>query len=339
MFVCGGLYGQTNAAVPDAPTFDVNAPVVMVPYSGEVDFGDLRSLHVRLTLNGGEPHGFDVDTGSVGIMVAASEIPGFDGKGEPGEITYTSSGVHLAGVWTTVDVGFPDARSADGKPVVAHMQVLAVTGKECTGKGVNAAYCKPGPAHPYMLGIGFGRGLAKNFDAQRRNAFVMLNAMQAGAMRRGYMITPKGIQLGLNQQTAQGDWVWQRLARRAVKTPNSYAGPPDYETAPGTFEVKGHRLPMGTVLMDTGLTNMMVEAPGAPSVGDLPEGTKVRIDLLGGRLSYEFRVNETSPVSPRRVSWRFAQRGTFVNTGLRALALFDYCYDAEDGYLGLRPRK
>ncbi|MFT3971932.1 MAG: hypothetical protein QM699_00170 [Amaricoccus sp.] len=176
-----------------------------MPYADNaLNFQRLGSLHMRLAFNGGADSGFQIDTGSVGIMVSADEIPGYTGKGEPGEITYSSSGVHLTGTWETVDVKFVDAKMPDGSPVIAHMPVLAVTRRECLGTGVNAAKCSPGPGHPHMLGIGFGRGDGSDWKVQQRNAFLMLNAMQQGRMRRGYVLTTKGVQLGLSAEVLPG---------------------------------------------------------------------------------------------------------------------------------------
>src|ERR1700742_4906534 len=80
------------------PVFPAGVPVVQVPFADDhLNFQKLGSMHLNLSMNGGESHGFQIDTGSVGIMVGADEIPNFDGKGEPGEITYSSSGVHLIG--------------------------------------------------------------------------------------------------------------------------------------------------------------------------------------------------------------------------------------------------
>ena len=274
--------------------------------------------------------------------MGAVSIPNFDGKGEPGELTYSSSGVHEKGVWTTVEITFPDVKMPDGRPVVAHVPVLAVTSMDCTGKGVNADHCRVSASapDPHMLGIGFGRAQATAFDAQRKNTFVQLDDMVAGKMRRGYVISPAGIQLGLSAESVGGGWVWQKLSPRDAKVPDDYNGPKDWETAPGTFAVAGKTAPMGSVLIDTGLTNMMLEAEGAPHDGDLTAGTPVKVYLLGGRFSYDFQVNDVAnPATPRKTSWRNPLHGTFVNTGVHALTLFDYCFDSDGGYLGLRERK
>lgn len=114
---------------------------------------------------------------------------------------------------------------------------------------------------------------------------------------------------------------------------------------------------MGGILMDTGLTNFLVAEPGAPDKGTLPPATQVTVHLLGGRLAYGFttpmlhsagEANGTNPlagverdditsVTPREAVWIHAGHGPFVNTGLRALACFDYLYDADQGFLALRP--
>lgn len=321
-----------------APVYAKGAPVVTVPYARPVDFDHIRSLlFVRLSINGSEPHSFNLDTGSVGILLPAEEIPNFDGKGEPASITYSSSGVHLEGVRTTVEVTFPDAKSADGRPVVAHVPVIAVTKHSCTGKGVNSAHCSDdGPVRTHMMGVGFGRGEG-SADAQKRNVFVMLDAMENGSMRRGYMLTRDGVQLGLNAESAAG-FRFQKLEVRPETAGPEFKGPRDYVTAAGTFLVNDKRVMMGTVLMDTGLTNMMLAVPGGPQEGSVPNGTKIGVDLLSGKLHYEFTVGDPDGKAvPRKVDWVHASHGVYVNTGLRALSLFDYLYDAEGGYLGLRP--
>lgn len=341
--VCAGavLAGTMALAQQAAPVYASGAPVVKIPYSRQVDFDHIRNtlLYVKLSINGGEAHSFNLDTGSVGILLPAEEIPNFDGKGEPASITYLSSGVHLEGVRTTVAVTFPDSQGPDGKPVVAHVPVIAVTKHSCTGKGVNSAHCsEDGPVRTHMMGVGFGRGEG-SADAQKKNPFVMLDAMENGSMRRGYMLTRDGVQLGLNAESVGKDFVYQKLEVRPETAAADFKGPRDYVTAPGTFSVNDKRVMMGTILMDTGLTNMMLAVPGGPQEGGVPNGTKIGIDLLSGKLHYEFTVGDPDGKAvPRKVDWVRAAHGVYVNTGLRALSLFDYLYDAEGGYLALRPR-
>jgi hypothetical protein len=68
------------------------------------------------------------------------------------------------------------------------------------------------------------------------------------------------------------------------------------------------------------------------------DGTDVTVSLLSGRLQYSFRVGDThNPATPRKVTWVKTQVSRLVNTGLRVFAMYDYLYDADGGYLGLRP--
>ena len=52
----------------------------------------------------------------------------------------------------------------------------------------------------------------------------------------------------------------------------------------------------GTVLMDTGLTNMMLAVPDGPGKGDVPDGTLVTVELLGGKAQYSFKVGDATEV-------------------------------------------
>ena len=67
--------------------------------------------YVRASLNGGPPTRFQVDTGSVGVIVGADEVPNIEPNAPPGSILYTSSGIELKGVWTTTTITFPTMSS------------------------------------------------------------------------------------------------------------------------------------------------------------------------------------------------------------------------------------
>lgn len=309
-----------------------------VPFARPVDFKHLTGMTVRASLNGGPVQSFLVDTGSVGIVVSADEVPGIEPNAPAGDIKYSSSGLEMDGVWTTVTVTFPDSKDAQGRVATARVPALAVKVRRYSGIGVNAVAHAP-VLNPrvHMFGVGFGRGLEARPE---RNPFVNLSEMRAGTMRRGYTITRAGFALGLTAAQAGPGYVFQKLTARPVSPETSALRPglKDWETPPGGVTVGTLDGPTGTVLMDTGLTNMMLAVPGGPMSGEVPPGEKVTVGLLGGRLHYSFKVGTgADPLTPRRVTWIRPTHGAFVNTGLRALSAFDYLYDADGGYFGLRP--
>ena len=329
----------TPATRPSTPDYAACTRSARVPFAGRVDFGDLRSMHVRVSVNGGPPTRFQVDTGSVGIIVAADEVPDVDPHAPPGSIVYSSSGVELDGVWTTATVAFVDAaKGPDGRVPTALVPVLATTEMKVHGGAVNGGAKATTRPRPHMFGVGFGRGAEPHPE---RNPFLNLDAMRAGTMRRGYTITRDGYTLGL-AGTAVGDgYRYQPLTERPVPADVAALRPglKDWATARGRVTVGDEMQPDVAVLIDTGLTNMMVGKPGQTEAADVPAGMPVTVDLLGGQLQYRFTVGDAKgPTTPRRVTWvKPSAAGPSVNTGLRALAAFDYLYDADGGYLGLRP--
>jgi hypothetical protein len=307
-----------------------------IPFAKPVDFDHLQGMSIRASLNGGPVTTFLVDTGSVGIIVAADEVPDIDPHAPAGSMVYSSSGIELDGVWTPVTVTFPDSKDAQGRLATAVVPVLAASERKVTPGAVNGGNVKP-TKNPkvHMFGIGFGRGKEPHPE---RNPFINLNEMQAGKMRRGYTITRDGFTLGLTAKNA-GGYFFQQLKDRTVsdETRAMKPGLRDWESSRGSVTVDGKPQPDAAILIDTGLTNMMIGVPGLETRSDVEPGTGVTVHLLGGQFKYDFKVgDENNPLTPRRVTWIKPSAGPTVNTGLRALAAFDYLYDADGGYLGLR---
>ncbi len=318
-----------------------------------VDFDHLTGMNVRISVNGGPPLVVQVDTGSVGVILGASDVPNYDPKGEPGSITYSSSGVELDGVWAPCDITFLDATGPDGKPVVTHVPVLAATRTVIHPGAVNgggrvptsstAPYVSPRAPHPYMFGVGFGRGKDPHPE---KNPFLNLTQMRDGTMRRGYIINRDGYTLGIAGKDVGTGWSYQKLTERTVSADSARLAPglKDWETSRGWVVVNGQREPETPMLLDTGLTNFILWQPGLPANVDLPRGTSVEVHLLGGQLHYSFKSVEAKdrwpgdPVVPLKLSRTpTTSPVSSVNTGLRAFAIYDYLYDADGGYLGLRP--
>ena len=344
----------TTTPVVPPPNYDAAQQVAHVPFANKVDYAKLGGMYVRVSFDGEPPLTLQVDTGSVGVIVGAVDLPHVDPNAPKGSITYVSSGNELDGVWTPVTITFVDAVSPDGKPVTATLPVLAAQSYQFHPGAVNGgrATTKPaakrpaattkvaGPAkppRPRMFGVGWARGSDSHPE---RNPFINLTAMQAGTMRRGYTITRDGFDLGLSPANVGPGYVFEKLAPRPVSAETAALRPGlhDWADPRGSVTVgRGEPIDVG-ILMDTGLTNFMIELPTVPANADVAAGTPVSVGLVGGRLGYHFTAGDKAdPSAPRRVTWTPRQQNALVNTGLKSLSGFDYLFDADGGYFALRP--
>ncbi|MCV6967175.1 hypothetical protein H7J50_25735 [Mycobacterium intermedium] len=325
--------GREAPSTTVTKTYDRFTQSYTVPWLDSPDFSDLRrTLKIQASVNGGKVSSYTVDTGSVGLVVPASEVPNIPPGSPPGSLTYSSSGLKLTGVWATLPISFPQAVNARGANVAAQaiVPVLAVTEASCTGSGVNSSRCRN---HiPHMLGVGFGRGKTER-TAPDHNPFLNLTEMVAGTMRRGYIIGRGGLVLGLTDSNTVGAWTMQPLKDAGEPASGTHH---DWTPLTGGFTVGSDVRHEGTVLIDTGLLNMIVEDDGLPSGGEVPAGTDMSITL--GGVNYRFRVGDGGAQTPSRVNYARASRGAFVNTGLRALGRYDLLFDADGGFLGLHAR-
>lgn len=307
----------------------------------------LRPPTLSMSINGGPARRAIMDTGSTGVVVSASAIPGFDQLTPlgPGELTYTSSGRIMRGVNVMVPV---TVTGADGTSVTTQpIPVLAVTRIDCLR---NARSCRPidAPRRVSMLGIGFARAKDRQPGAgPARNPFLNVAGMgQTGTgtadFKRGYVVTRRGVQVGL----AQGDGE----AFSKVKL-GSDAATGDWQPIPACLSLNG-RTPAacGTMLLDTGVSVMYLTLPPAQTDGlDMPGLRGGRVVMDGASLAiapgegqpapaYGFTVGDRgNPVTPARVILvGRGDRPAFVNTTVRALNAFDYLFDADAGEAGFR---
>jgi hypothetical protein len=341
-------------AAPPAPDYSAFTHFYRLPYANRkpVDFDHLSSLLVRASINGGPVRSFDVDTGSVGVIVTADDVPNIDPSAPAGSILYSSSGIELDGVWTLATVSFPDSRDENGNIATAVVPVLAALQRQfhpgaVNGGNRNATTAPVKNPRVHMLGIGFGRGKK---PSQELNPWVNLKptqvAVSGGAMRRGYQITPDGIILGLTAGNVGSGYLFEKLTQRTnapttmpATVPMALASQKDWNASRGWVTVAGKKQQISSMLIDTGLTNMMLEFQQVTDQSNIEDGTEMTVTLLSGRLSYSFKTGDAAnPLTPKKVTFVHHDGTAVVNTGLRALARFDYLYDADAGYLGLRPR-
>jgi hypothetical protein len=288
-----------------------------------------------------------MDTGSTGIVVAATSIPNvgqLPNRG-PGILTYTSSGRIMRGDWVVTPVTIIGGNGAS--LTTAPIPVLAVRRVDCLD---NARNCSPNenPRHVAMIGVGFGRrGVQDGVSGPEKNPFLNPANKGAGpnAPRRGYALTREGVQVGLGAADPGSAYVTVRLRWDDERK--------DWSGAPACIAINDRAPACGTVLPDTGVSGMFLSLPASqedgsmPSAGTdrtLPPGTKVTISLApetraGGAIaSYSFRVGDAAdPLAPSRlILVGRGDRPTFVNTGLHLLNGFDYLFDADEGVVGYR---
>ena len=322
----------------------VYLPYVNPPGPGE-DITALPRLRISF---GGRSYGAVMDTGSTGIVVSADKIPNVTNLQSlgPGELTYSSSGRIMIGRWVVTPVTIS---GGDGMQIItAPIAVLAVTRVACTQ---GARRCSPNeaPRRISMLGVGFGRGgdqagqsgLGKNPFLNVRN----FNDTSSNGkhIRRGYVVTRQGVHVGLTAANTQGDFTYVKL--------DPVPGGRGWAATPACISVNGAMPAVcGSLLMDTGVTAMYLTVPESQAPADVRTVNGARPTLVAGttltisipaddspQALYTFTVGDGfNPLAPRNINLVDRSRQPFVNTSVRFLNGFDYLYDADGGFVGLR---
>lgn len=341
------LCAPVAARAAEAPDLAAYTKATFLPYLDAPLSGAPMTRPPSLGLSfGGRTVRAMMDTGSTGIVVAARAIPNLAGLPSlgPGKLTYTSSGRIMSGTWVVTPVQISGTQGA--QVTTRPLAVLAVTRVECLKSARN---CRPrqDPRGIAMLGIGFARqGDQQAQSTPDRNPFLVVEGMgngeKPGAVRRGYVVTKRGVQVGLTGADAAG-FAFTKLARST-----EFA---DWAAAPACLSLNG-RMPQacGTALVDTGVSTMYVSLPPAQLQGQvtrdargkpgLPAGAtlSVKLGADGGGAAYSFAVGDAgNPLAPLNLVLVPRGERSFVNTSLRFLNGFDYLYDADGGYVGYRP--
>lgn len=337
-----------QGSAPPTPDLSPGGKTVFLPYLNAPLSGAplLHTPKLAISVNGGRPVRGVMDTGSTGIVLAARLIPNLSTLPviKQGELTYSSSGRIMKGVWVKVPVTISGTNGAQitTRPV----PVLAVTRVDCTP---TARHCRPrqNPTGIAMMGIGFARGgQATHAGLGDHNAFLSLPEMGSGdtpgTMRRGYLVTQRGVYLGLSAEAGKG-MTFIKLDKAADR--------PGWSPIPACLSLGGRQpAACGTALIDTGVTSMYLTLPDsqlagqtAPNKKNLPTpipGTTLGIAFgpNGTGPSYSFKAADKSdPAAPDGITLVNRPGRVFVNTSVRLLNRFDYLYDAEQGFAGFRP--
>jgi hypothetical protein len=310
--------------------------------------GDItRVPRLRISF-GARSYDVVLDTGSTGVVVSADKIPNIERLPSlgPGELTYSSSGRVMIGQWVVTPMTIAGANGA--RLTTAPIPVLAVTRVECTPQ---ARRCTPNdaPRGVSMLGVGFARrGDHQAQSGPDRNPFLNVARLDGdGAnpapLRRGYIVTRRGIHVGLTAANTQGDFADVKLARAADDR--------DWAATPACIAVNGATpAACGTILVDTGVTTMYLTVPESQATdaivvqngrrATLVDGTRLAISIRSAdspQASYAFTLGDRlNPLAPDNLVLVSRTRAPFVNTSLRFLNGFDYLFDADGGFTGFR---
>ena len=299
---------------------------------GELD----KPPRIGLSIGGSQTYSAVLDSGSTGIVVAATLIPDFDHLPSEGDarLTYTSSGRVMLGRWVVTPVSLVGERGAYVS--TDPMPVLAVTEVRCLE---TARDCRPNsaPRDIAMVGIGFGReGDRESHSTPDKNPLLRI-AWNGDAYRRGYILTKNGIHIGLTRANTER-FGYIKLARQ--ETVDDWAG------IPACIATNDTQPPAcGSMLVDTGVSAMFITLPETQACGasgTLPDGTTVSIRAgtqANEQELYRFTVGDPSPLAPSAIHLRVSPDRAFVNTSVHLLNGYDVLYDADGGYAGFRPRR
>lgn len=325
------------------------APVVLRYWNAPAEGRPLLRPPTLGLAVGASLHRAVLDTGSTGVVIAASSIGDLARLPDlgPGRLAYSSSGRVMLGRYVRAPVTIV---GADGTRLTTRpLPVLAVTRVECLPR---ARACTPqeAPRHIAMIGIGFGR--ERDHQPQgtpQANPFLNLPGMaEAGEERparlgRGYVLTRTHAQVG----RAPGDDAGFTLVR-LTRAPEL----DDWSAVPACLSLAGRRPPAcGSLLMDTGVARMFITVPGAQSAGllarngqgaaVLKDGTRLEVLPAPGAPAPAYAITLSDESDPKVPTEALVVdrpgRPAFINTTVRFLNGFDYAFDAEAGTVGFRP--
>jgi len=315
------------------------------------------------------PFTVTMDTGSTGVVISAVDLPGYSRNEEARKANegweYLSSSKRLwIGHWVMRDLVF----NPGADEVIARVPVLAVE-KEmiCPNwdEKVNLPDCekptetKESPPGIAYMGVGFGR----EHDGQPqgtpdKNPLLNIASIDGkpvapGSMRSGYIVTAKGVHVGLTRANTTG-FSYVKLQGRSLNAAGQPASsdPRDWPQATMAVSVNGAPAQTGAVLVDTGIAQMYLTVSnpsalpttaipnpsrkGATATG-LANSTEVKVSFPDDAAPVaEYRFQVGSPQAPTAVIVTRPSDQAFVNTGRHMLRQFDVLFDADGGWFGLR---
>lgn len=346
------------------PNYSEDGFTAFIPFTNEPS--NCFTKDVRLRVQIPRYHGYQgpykrmyehtppMDTGSTGIAISAFDLGYTDElqlqQYEKGTEYLSSSRVYYEGYWVPTRITFPDGN------VSANIEILAVTFSGICTKfnhvsGVCEELSKENPSgrfgrfpkKVFYLGVGFGR-LSTEQPGGTADRNPLLNIMSDGTMNsgnihQGYVITEKGVWVGLNKNNASEISLIKlspALETQSVATLREWNGTPAF------LSYHDHLNMQGSVLFDTGVSQSYLSGPAFQSnnLKALAPGDKYTIKI-GENANKPLEILEITvgdvadPTTPSYVKAK-RREAAFVNTGRFFYREFDLLFDAERGWVGLR---
>lgn len=212
-----------------------------------------------------------VDTGSTGLLIGAPLLPGIDPQaGTPGRQYLSSSNIVYVGRYLDVDLTFHGVGNSSAG---ARVPVLIVDkswvcpwydplkdGLECPLGPEGQEPIRRNVSGITYMGVGFGRN--KHAGGQRTatswgNPFLNIDSINGTRLgpedlKAGYIVSTKGVQLGLNRENTYG-YSFMKLERGIAQE----VDPRDWAMPRMQFRVNGQKSIPGSALIDTGKSSSM----------------------------------------------------------------------------------
>jgi hypothetical protein len=306
-------------------------------------------LDVTAALGGGASHVFEIDTGSLGVVVPATELgPQAIGPGPAGVKFYDSDGYEFFGNYYLSPITFTDASGA------AHTTIpIVVLGTTSTGCHAGYPSCTPPANTIHLLGVGFDRNGSEAgdlFSGPTANPFLQLEEeVSTNAISAGYVLSAGSTRVGSFAVLGVTASLEAMFATYPLEPSAAVSG--DWNAATGCFGFPSFAANVfcGEMLVDVGFGGMFLELPTADRPAsfaniDPPSGTMMSIvapaatgtPALAYAFTYAPSATPSAGAAPASIAWS-GTSATFVNTGRHLLSAADYLVDATCGVVGFAP--
>ena len=310
---------------------------------------------------------FPIDTTSTGVVIGADRLPRLKlSDGNPAGWRFLSeNSILLTGQIATLPITFDGAKKR--QQAISQVPVLVVTrivrcpgfnrdrdNGACPIKKLDKKYTQR-LSSVLTMGIGFGvtaPGNASFASIPPHNPFlnvVRLTEYKRLSIRKGYVLTTRGVHLGLTEKNSAGA-VWTRLGKMTgTADPRAWAGPLVSFTSGASDESIQARavIDVGTTQMNVQFSPQFTLPNRTISDGKTPPkiskrvrtGTRLSFTFLDMRTAvagYDFVVGDDKfPGAPSHVEVVTQGVVPYVSPGRNILYGFSMAFDAVRGRFGL----